>query len=134
MDLVEAMIVAGIGCRRGAPAADIEAAIAAALSRAGFPPTALGIIATAAMKDGENGIKNTAAKLGLSLILVQQSELEAANSRTLTRSERVAALTGVSSIAEAAALVAAGPAARLLGPRVAVRAATCALASSGDEP
>jgi cobalt-precorrin 5A hydrolase len=134
MGLGEAMIVAGVGCRKGAPAADIEAAIAAALSRAGYSPDTLGIIATAAMKGGESGIKTAAGKLGLSLVLVQQSELEAASGRTLTRSERVAALTGISSIAEAAALAAAGSDAHLLGPRIAVRAATCALAASGDAP
>ena len=42
------MIVAGIGCRRGAPAPDIEAAIHAALERAGLAPDALGCIATIA--------------------------------------------------------------------------------------
>jgi cobalt-precorrin 5A hydrolase len=134
MGLGEAMIVAGIGCRKGTPAADIEAAINAALSHAGFAKNVLGIIATAAMKGCESGIEAAATNFGLSLVLVQQEELRAANERTLTRSERVIALTGVSSIAEAAALAAAGPAARLLGPRIAVGAATCALATSGGEP
>ena len=41
-------------------------------------------------------------------------------------------MTGVPSVSEAAALAAAGPGARLLGPRVAVGPATCALAVTGD--
>jgi cobalt-precorrin 5A hydrolase len=41
---------------------------------------------------------------------------------------------GVPTVAEAAALAAAGPAARLLGPRLVVGAATCALAASGAQP
>ena len=49
-----------------------------------------------------------------------------------TRSERVLAVTGVPSLAEAAALAAAGPDARLLVRRVAVGPATCALAISGE--
>jgi cobalt-precorrin 5A hydrolase len=64
--------------------------------------------------------------------MVPQRDLEAAGARVVTRSERVLALMGVPSVAEAAALAAAGPASRLLGSRVAVGPATCALAVSGD--
>jgi cobalt-precorrin 5A hydrolase len=69
---------------------------------------------------------------GLKLVMVPQRDLEAADARIITRSERVLALTGVPSVAEAAALAAAGPASRLVGPRVAIGPATCALAVSGD--
>ncbi|MEH6774853.1 MAG: cobalamin biosynthesis protein [Cereibacter changlensis] len=53
----------------------------------------------------------------------------------LTRSARVAALHGTGSLAEAAALAAAGPGARLLGPRVtsADGRATAAIAEGRDE-
>jgi cobalt-precorrin 5A hydrolase len=63
-------------------------------------------------------------------VLVSEADLEAASPRTETRSERVLALTGVASVAEAAALAAAGPAARLISPRLVIGSATCALASS----
>jgi cobalt-precorrin 5A hydrolase len=134
MDLGEAMIVAGIGCRRGASIADIEGAIEAALSRAGYSSDALGAIATAAIKANEHGLEAAAAQRGLSLVLIARSDLKAASARALTQSARVAAAVGVASVAEAAALVAAGPGARLLGPRIAVGAATCALAAAGAEP
>ena len=48
MGLGEAMIVAGIGCRRGAPTDAIMAVIEAALARSGLAKEALDVIATAA--------------------------------------------------------------------------------------
>lgn len=128
------MIVAGVGCRRGAPTPDIEAAILASLAGAGLASDALDCIATIAAKDGEAGIVAAAAKLGLTVVLVSESDLQAASDRTETRSERVLAVMGVPSVAEAAALAAAGPSARLLGPRCIIGAATCALAVSGAQP
>ena len=128
------MIVAGVGCRSGASAREVEAAIAAALARAGLSPAALGMIATSLAKGSEPGIAAAASDRGVTLVVVPQAELESAGLRAVTRSERVLALTGVPSVAEAAALAAGGPAARLLAPRVAVGPATCALAVTGDEP
>ena len=128
------MIVAGVGCRKGASAREIGAAISAALSRAGLRTEALDAIAAPAVKSGEAGIAGAASKLGVPLVLVPQADLETAGARTVTRSERVFALMGVPSAAEAAALAAAGPAARLVAPRTAVGPATCALATSETEP
>lgn len=126
------MIVAGVGCRKGTSAREIGAAIDAALSRAGLRTDALDVIAAPALKSAEAGIAAAANELGVPLVLVPQAELEAAGARTVTRSERVVALMGVPSAAEAAALAAAGPAARLVAPRTAVGPATCALARSED--
>ena len=126
------MMVAGVGCKAGASAGEIEAAIAAALVRAGLSTETLTALATSFAKADEPGIAAAATARGLKLVVVPQRDLAAADARVVTRSERVLALTGVSSVAEAAALAAAGPASRLLGPRVAVGPATCALAVSGD--
>jgi cobalt-precorrin 5A hydrolase len=126
------MIVAGIGCRAGASAQDIEAALAAALAQARLG--SVGVIATSAGKGGEHGITAAASARGVRLVVVPQADLEAAGARTATHSDRVLALTGVPSIAEAAALAAAGPGSRLLLPRIAVGPATCALAIAGDAP
>jgi cobalt-precorrin 5A hydrolase len=134
MDMGEAMIVAGIGCRKGAQAADIEAVIRAALDHAGLAQAALHLIATSAAKGGEPGIVAAAAAIGVPLVLIPQGDLEAAGGRTMTKSERVVALAGVPSVAETAALAAGGPAARLIAPRIAVGPATCALARSGETP
>jgi cobalt-precorrin 5A hydrolase len=134
MEMDQVMIVAGIGCRRGAGAPDIEAAIQAALARAGIAVAALEAIATVSAKAAEPGIAATAAKLGLSVVLVPDAELKAAGARTVTRSDRVLAVTGVPSLAEAAALAAAGPSSRLIASRLVVGAATCALAHSEGAP
>jgi cobalt-precorrin 5A hydrolase len=125
------MIVAGIGCRRGTPAAAIAAVIDAALARAGVAKDALDIIAAPAAKGDEPGIAATASALGVALVLVPRSELETAGERAVTRSQRVIALVGVPSVAEAAALAAAGVTARLLVSRIAIGPATCALATTG---
>ena len=126
------MIVAGVGCRKGASAADIGAVITDALARAGVASSKLDLIATSAAKGGERGIAAAAVALGVPLVLIPQSELEVADRRTETRSERVLALMGVSSVAEAAALAAGGPSARLILSRVVVGPATCALAVAGE--
>jgi cobalt-precorrin 5A hydrolase len=128
------MMVAGVGCRRGASAREVSAAISAALSRAGLRADALDAIAAPAAKSSEAGIAAAANDLGVPLVLVPQAELEAAGARTVTRSDRVIALMGVPSAAEAAALAAAGPAGRLVAPRTAVGSATCALATSEAKP
>ena len=129
----EAVIVAGIGCRKGAAAVEVVAAINSALECAGLAAGTLGVIATSATKGREPGITAAALKFGVPLVLVTQADLEAAAHRAQTRSERVIALTGVPSLAESAALAAGGAAARLLARRVAVGPATCALAATGGE-
>jgi cobalt-precorrin 5A hydrolase len=134
MDVGEAMIIAGVGCRRGVSAAEIEAAVRAALARLGLASAALEKIAAPAVKAAEGGIAAAAATLGVPLVWVAQEDLTLAGGRVTTRSERVAALMGVPCIAEAAALAAAGARARLLLPRIAVGPATCALADTGGTP
>jgi cobalt-precorrin 5A hydrolase len=131
MDVDQTMIVAGVGCRKGVRAADVEAAIVAAFARAGIAASELHLIATSAAKGAEPGIAAAASALGVSLVLISQVDLAAAGARATTRSERVIALAGVPSVAEAAALAAGGPAARLIAPRIAVGPATCALADTG---
>ena len=128
------MIVAGVGCRAGASAREVEAAIAAALERAGVAAGELGMIATSLAKGSERGIAAAALERGVKFVVVPRAEFEAAGGRVVTHSERVLKLTGVPSVSEAAALAAGGPDARLIAPRIAVGPATCALAITGDAP
>jgi cobalt-precorrin 5A hydrolase len=134
MAVGEAMMVAGVGCRRGTSAAAIETVIAAALARAGVARGTLDALATPAAKRDEAGIAAAAAALGVRLVLVAQADLENAGGRVTTRSQRVAALMGVPCVAEAAALAAGGPAARLVLARIAIGPATCALATTEAAP
>lgn len=128
------MIVAGIGCRKGASADAIGAALDTALERAGRPLAQLDLMATASRKRGEDGIAAVASARGLRLVFVEQADLEIASARGATWSRRVLALAGVPSVAEAAALAAGGPKARLILPRIVVGPVTCALASAEETP
>jgi cobalt-precorrin 5A hydrolase len=131
MDLGQAMIIAGVGCRRGAHASEVKAAIAQALAECKLTANALGLIATAQAKADEAGIVDAAAALGAGLVLVSQAALVEAGERVITKSERVQELIGIPSVAEAAALAAGGTNARLLAPRIVVGPVTCAL---GEAP
>jgi cobalt-precorrin 5A hydrolase len=134
MGMGEAVIVAGIGCRKGASPAEIEAVITAALERAGFAQDKLGAIAAPADKGEEAGMAAVALLYGLPLLFVPMPDLEAAAARCETRSVRALVHKGVPSVAEAAALAGGGPDAKLLLPRIAVGPATCALAETGSAP
>lgn len=125
------MIVAGVGCRRGTPPEDIEALVLEALASHGIARAALYAIATETSKESEPGIVGAALRLGVKLLACDCEDLNRVASAVLTPSVRVQDLKGVPAIAEAAALVAAGRNARLLGARIASATATCAI-SSGD--
>ena len=134
MGMGEAVIVAGIGCRKGASPAEIEGAIAAALERAGRPLAKIDLMATATSKRAESGIAGAAQARGVRLVFVAPDELEIASAHGATWSARVLALAGVPSVAEAAALAACGPKAKLILPRIVVGPVTCALASAEETP
>ena len=134
MKLSNATIVAGIGCRKGASAAQIQAAVEAAFTGEALGGRRPGLLAAPAAKDKEDGIRGAAAALGLRLMWISQTALEAAGPRTRTHSARSLAAMNVPSVAEASALAAAGPNARLLVARLAVGPVTCALAQSERSP
>jgi cobalt-precorrin 5A hydrolase len=103
------MRVAGIGFRAGAS----HAALLEALVKAGGPD---GLTALATAADKATALQSFAATLCLPVLAVDAVGL--ANQPVLTHSTRVKTLYGTGSLAEAAALAAAGPGARLLGSRV----------------
>lgn len=127
------MIVAGIGCRKGASQFEVEAAIDEAFAQAKRARETLRLIATSDGKAGEPGIVAAAEARGVPLMRVAPTDLESAGTRTQSSSPRVKALVGVPSVAEAAALAAGGPKARLILPRISVGPVTCALADT-DSP
>jgi cobalt-precorrin 5A hydrolase len=124
----KAMIVAGIGCRRGTPTEDIVNLVHAVLAKLEVQREKLDAIATEAEKANERGIEDAARCLSVHLIHCPIGDLEQVTDKVMTRSSRVQALKGVPSIAEASALVAAGRNARLLGARVSAEKVTCAIA------
>lgn len=101
--------VAGIGCRAGTT----RDALAAALAAAG------GADALATIAQRADQLHPLAVLLDLPLHIVDVTGIA-----TPTRSTRIEALYGTGSVAEAAALAAAGPGARLSAPR---RVSACGL-------
>ncbi|MEZ5888769.1 MAG: cobalamin biosynthesis protein [Xanthobacteraceae bacterium] len=128
------MIVAGIGCRKGTSAQEIDAAIDAALKQARIAPSELDAMATSDGKGSEPGIIEAAAGRGVELVLVRPADLEAAAPRAQSHSPRVQAMFNVPSVAEAAALAAAGDDATLVVPRLSMGPATCAIAATEPKP
>lgn len=129
----EAMIVAGIGCRRGASAKSIEDVLRVALLQGGLARQRLDALATLSDKGDEPGLREIAERWALTLILPRMSDLVSAAEHTATVSPYSLAAKGLPSVAETVALAAAGRSARLLVPRVATKEATCAIAV-GDGP
>jgi cobalt-precorrin 5A hydrolase len=121
-------IVAGLGFRHATPAAEIVALVERALSEVAAPPARLAGLATAADRAGEPAIRAVAERFGRPLTGVSEDAMVAVDARVVTRSARIAASRRVGSVAEAAALAAAGEGATLLLPRIASAGATCALA------
>ncbi|WP_035655023.1 cobalamin biosynthesis protein [Bradyrhizobium sp. STM 3809] len=128
------MIALGIGCRRDASLDAIERVIAQALSVAKLAASDIAVVATARDKMHEPGLIAAAKRLGRPLLGVTQDELASVADRAFTRSDLVQRLKGVPSVAETAALAAAGRNARLVVPRLAQGAATCAVAQGEGVP
>ena len=117
------MIVAGFGFATSATVESLRDAFAQTGQQAD-------ILATALAKADADCITHLSAELEAPLRAIAPADLS--SQTTLTQSPASTAAHNTDSVAEAAALAAAGPGARLLGPRSisADRRATCALAES----
>ncbi|USI72550.1 cobalamin biosynthesis protein [Sphingomonas morindae] len=121
------MIVAGLGWTGAIDARALAAALAGARALGGgVRPDRLAVPA-----DRAEALAPVAAMLGVAVVAVPAAALRAI--ATPSWSAACQAARGVGSVAEAAALAAAGPGARLIVPRLISpdRRATCALAQ-GD--
>jgi cobalt-precorrin 5A hydrolase len=123
----ETMIVAGLGFRTTCTADELVALIQRVGEAAGAKVAAL---AAPDFKAGASVLVQAAASLSLEVRFISRDALTAVQSLCPSRSAAALTSVGVASVAEACALAAAGPGGRLLGPRTASAAATCALAVS----
>lgn len=122
------MIVAGIGFRLACSAEEITTLVQQAEQVANCTAHAL---AVPAFKAEAPQVWVAAAALGLPVVAIDDAALAAVQPDCPTSSAAAATAVGFASVAEACALAAAGTGARLLTPRLASAAATCALAA-GD--
>ena len=79
----EAMVIAGIGCRKGVGAEDVLAAIAQALDHFSAPRPLDGL-ATGEIKLDEGGIAEASAALGVPLRIISIAELKSADDRAVS--------------------------------------------------
>ena len=122
------MIVAGFGCMAGCGVEELLAVLRAAEASCGAHAH---ILAAPHFKQREAGLAALAARQAMPLHFLDDVALAAVADLCRTHSAASQRVAGVPSVAEAAALAAAGPGARLIQPRIAHPRATCALAESG---
>lgn len=127
------IVTIGIGCTRGAPSEEVLELVRATLAEAGVAPGAVACIATIDRKKDEAAIDAVAARLGVKTRFFSASEL-AAETRIAHPSGSVTEAIETASVAEAAALLAAGPDAKLIATKRKSAHATCAIAATEDTP
>jgi cobalt-precorrin 5A hydrolase len=125
-------LIAGIGLRPGTSEADILACLDGALRAAGMSAEGALRFATLATRLSEPGLISAARARNAELVAIPDEALKGFEASCATRSSRIASLYGVGSVAEAAALAAAGPGGELIQPRIATARVTCALARSAE--
>jgi cobalt-precorrin 5A hydrolase/precorrin-3B C17-methyltransferase len=116
-------LVAGVGCSRGAPAAEVIGLIEATLGEAGLSPLALAALGSVELKADEAALSAAAAHFGVPLRLFSVAELDAERDRLPNPSAAVELEIGVPGVAEAVAIKAGA----LIVPKRKSVHATCAI-------
>ncbi len=107
-------LVAGVGCRRNTPEAEILAALADAAARIGVPQEAIAALASTVVKRDEAGLRAAAEALGVPIFFYDNETLaKVITAYGLRESSFVKQTIGVGNVAEAAALAEAGRASRI---------------------
>ncbi|MFD9036152.1 Rv2231c family pyridoxal phosphate-dependent protein CobC [Streptomyces sp. NPDC059567] len=118
----------GVGARSGVPVDEVLDLVAEALREAGLTGSDVTALATLEARAAEPGIVGAAGRLGVPLRAYGAEALAAVSVPHPSRAPLAA--TGTGSVAEAAALLAAGPGAELVVPKRKSRRVTCAIARS----
>ncbi len=121
-------IVIGVGCRKECFASEIIELVHVAMEKSNITISDVEIMSTAWVKEGALPIIHAAEALDLPLVVIPKERCEAMINLAETVSEKVVELFAVPSIAEVAALAAAGKNPKLLCARVSSQSVTCAIA------
>ena len=122
-----APVAIGVGFRKRCSAQGLAALVREARCKLPDLARTPAVLATIAEKD-RPPLHAAAALLGLEVVILPKSSLASTGDRITIDSERVRACFGIPSVAEAAALAAAGPGSRLVVARIQSADATCAIA------
>lgn len=124
------VLALGVGCERGAAAAELEDLVRNALADAGLAEGAVAGIGSLDIKADEPAVHGLAAALDRPARFFPVAELEAETPRLANPSDVVFREVGCHGVAEAAALALAGPDAGLVVPKRKSERCTCAVARS----
>ena len=132
----ERRLAIGVGFRKRCTAKALQALVGEALARVALDHPAFAgasaVLATIAEKD-RPALHAAAGALGLAVVILPKAALHGTEDRITVTSQAARACLGIPSVAEAAALAAAGAGSHLLVTRIASQDATCAIAR-GAEP
>ena len=132
-------LVAGMGCRRGVPAKELEQLLRDTFRAYNLSLSSLACIASATLKQEEPGLLALSEKYGVPFLCYESEELNAlfeggvnggAGCQALNPSANARRLVGVWGVAEPAALLASGASRLLVAKQTATRA-TVAVARKG---
>lgn len=126
----EGRFALGLGCHRGAAADELIALAEALLAAHGVKPEDVAGLYSLDKRRAEPALAALAEKLRRPLRVFDSATLERETPRLATPSDAVFAATGCHGVAEAAALAAAGAAARLIAPKRKGTGVTAALAEA----
>jgi len=124
------VVAVGIGCERGASAADIKSLLFASLEEAGIALEAVAVLVSIDVKMDEIGLHQLAQELGLPVRFYPAKRLEQERPRLQTPSEIVFQEVGCHGVAEGAALAAVGEAGWLTQAKRKSKNVTCAIAQA----
>ena len=123
-----AVLALGVGCERGVDADELIALVRDTLAAHDLAPGAVACVTSLDLKADEEAVLTLGEELGLPLRFFDAATLEAETPRLTNPSETVFAAVGCHGVAEAAALAAAGPKARLVVAKSRSARTTCAVA------
>jgi cobalt-precorrin 5A hydrolase/precorrin-3B C17-methyltransferase len=123
-------LAVGVGCERGANIGEALELIEATLDAAGLSREAVALVASIDLKADEPAVLAAGEHLSAPVRFFPAGRLEAETPRLHSPSDVVFREVGCHGVAEAAALAAAGPEARLVAPKRRSARVTCAVAEA----
>lgn len=126
--LVPRIAALGVGCRKGAPVEDIEAAFTAFCDSSGMLPEAFAKVCSIDIKKNEPGLVAFCVKRSLPLVVYDATRLMEAEG-AFAASEFVNAVTGADNVCERSAVLGSGG--ELLARKFVARGVTMAAAAGG---
>ncbi len=118
----------GVGCQRGASAAELETLVRRTLAAHALESAAIALLCSIETKKDEPAVQVLARRLDVPTRFYAAKRLEQETPRLASPSDALFRILGCHGVAESAALAAAGAGGALLVPKQASRRATCALA------